>query len=122
MMKIRINYTKSYKLLKARKCNICNKLFIAYSNGRKICSIKCQKLYNRYFQYNKLQRIKNNPIAIYKHRKSVIEQRESTRKNMIWKDLPFIKKALAKGDEYLVDYIFNHYARLHSKRTYMKTK
>ena len=103
-----------------RVCKVCGRKFFAYSNGKVICSDECRKIDNTRFQRAKLNRIKNDPQAMYAHRKATIEQREAERKARIRKDIPAIKKALAQGDECLVDYLFDNYGAISKKRLYRK--
>lgn len=119
-MKIQIQYAGHDKVLKIRTCKVCGRRFFAYSNGRIICSSECRRIDNSRYTKTKLARLKENPEAMYKHRKSIIDKRETERKSKIRKDLPAIKKALAKGDEYLVDFLFNNYGKISGKRTYKK--
>lgn len=121
-MKIKVLYIKHDKNFKMRACKICGRKFFAYSNAKTICSDECHRVYNTQFCRAKLDRIKNDPQAMYAHRKSVIDKREAERKAKIRNDLPIIKKALAKGDEYLVDFLFDNYGRIAKQRKYRKEK
>lgn len=119
-MEIKAKYIKHDKPLVLRECKVCGRKFFAYNKGKVICSDECRKIYNTRFQRAKLDRIKNDPRAMYAHRKATIEQREAERKARIRKDIPAIKKALAQGDECLVDYLFDNYGAISKKRLYRK--
>lgn len=119
-MKIKTKHIKHDKPLVLRKCKVCGRKFFAYNKRKVICSDECRRVDNNRFQRAKLARIKNDPQAVYAHRKSTIEKRETERKARIRQDLPAIKKALAKGDECLVDFLFNNYGATSKKRQYRK--
>lgn len=122
-MKIRIqesNYVKNCRVhtMVARKCVVCGKLFIRYSKAKKVCSKQCEKMVRKAYDAKRIARIRSDPVLKYKNRKSTIEARERQRKDKIRDDLPNIKRALEKGDDALVDYIFDHYGFNNNKRTY----
>lgn len=119
-MKIKTKYIKHNKSLVLRKCKVCGRKFFAYNKGKIVCSDECRRIDNTRVQKAKLARIKNDPQALYVHRKSTIEKREAERKARIRRDLPAIKKALAKGDECLIGFLFNNYGVTSKKRQYRK--
>jgi len=119
-MGIEINGYSSTHHLHLKKCEWCGKKFIKYSKANRFCSDECVKNYHRVYDAERWQKIKTSPTLRYNHRKGVIEQREQERKEKIRQDLPNIKAAAKKGDDFLVDYLFDHYAFNGGTRKYRK--
>lgn len=119
-MKINVVAFSRPHSMELRTCKVCGRKFIAYSKHKIICSKACVKQDNLNFHRDKKRRLKNDPEALYYYRKSTIDKREAERRAKIRADLPNIKEALSKGDEALVDYLFDHYGLRGSRRKYRR--